>query len=181
MKMNRKGAIEMSMTTIIVVILGITLLSLGLMFVRNIFSDIGGSSAKMSDLADKQMMEMFGESEDPISLPRDQVEIEQGDEDILDIGIRNTGEDQGKFSLKSIEVVSKPGAFKGDALKWLSWDSTESTILSGKAKTGKILVAVPTNANLGTYQFKITLSCNLEEVCPAGGEPTASFFVKVVS
>lgn len=179
--MNKKGAIEMSMTTIIVVILGITLLSLGLMFVRNIFSDIGGSSAKMADLADKQMMEMFGESEDPISLPRDQVDIAQGDEDVLDIGLRNTGEDQAKFSIKTIEVVSKPNAFKGDALAWLSWDKTENTILSGKAKTGKILVGVPTNANLGTYQFKITLSCTAADVCPSGGEPSASFFIKVIS
>lgn len=181
MKLNKKGAIEMSMTTIIVVILGITLLSLGLMFVRNIFSDIGGSSAKMADLADKQMMEMFGESEDPISLPRDQVDIAQGDEDVLDIGLRNTGEDSGKFSIKQsgITVVSKPGAFKGNALDWLSWDTTENTITSGKAKTGKILVAVPTNANLGTYQFKIILSCTAPGVCDE--EPSANFFIKVVS
>lgn len=179
--MNKKGAIEMSMTTIIVVILGITLLSLGLMFVRNIFKDIGGSSAKMSDLADKQMMEMFGESEDPISLPRDEVEIAQGDDVALDIGIRNTGEYHGDFNIKSIEMKTKPSAYKGNGADWISWDDSKSTILSGKAIKGKILVSVPSTANLGTYQFKITLSCNVPDICPTGGEPTAPFFVRVVS
>jgi hypothetical protein len=43
---DRKGAIELSMTTIVVAVLGITLLSLGLIFVRGIFTKLSGISEK---------------------------------------------------------------------------------------------------------------------------------------
>jgi len=39
--MNKKAAIELSMTTIIVIIIGVTLLSLGLVWVKNTFSQVG--------------------------------------------------------------------------------------------------------------------------------------------
>ena len=41
---SKKGAIELSMTTIIVIIMGITLLSLGLIWIRGTFSEITGLS-----------------------------------------------------------------------------------------------------------------------------------------
>ena len=40
--MSKKGAIELSMTTIIVIVIGVTLLSLGLVWVRSTFSNIQG-------------------------------------------------------------------------------------------------------------------------------------------
>jgi|APSaa5957512622_1039677.scaffolds.fasta_scaffold47865_3 hypothetical protein len=39
--MNKKAAIELSMTTIIVIIIGVTLLSLGLVWVKNTFGQVG--------------------------------------------------------------------------------------------------------------------------------------------
>ena len=52
MKVNKKGAIEMSMTTIIVIVIGVTLLILGLIFVRGIFERIGGLSDQLFAQAD---------------------------------------------------------------------------------------------------------------------------------
>ena len=52
---NKKGAIEMSMTTIIVIVLGVTLLILGLAFVRNIFLKTGGMSDEIFTQAQSQL------------------------------------------------------------------------------------------------------------------------------
>ena len=40
--MNKKGAIEFSMTTIMVVIIGVTVLALGLTWIRGTFEQVGG-------------------------------------------------------------------------------------------------------------------------------------------
>ena len=49
---QKKGAIELSMTTIIVIILGITLLSLGLIWVKGTFGDITRLSRSAFEQAD---------------------------------------------------------------------------------------------------------------------------------
>ena len=48
---NKKGAIELSMTTIIVIVMGVTLLILGITFVRTIFTKIQNISETTFDQA----------------------------------------------------------------------------------------------------------------------------------
>ena len=49
--MTKKGAIELSMTTIIVIVLGVTLLILGFVFIKGIFGSLGGISDTTFDKA----------------------------------------------------------------------------------------------------------------------------------
>jgi len=53
--MNKKGAIELSMNTIIIIVMGVVLLSLGLMFVRGIFSQVEGLSKSAFETADAEI------------------------------------------------------------------------------------------------------------------------------
>lgn len=53
--LNKKGAIEMSMSTIIVIVIGVTLLILGLAFVRGIFDRVGGLQQKAFDDAEAML------------------------------------------------------------------------------------------------------------------------------
>ncbi|MBT4630627.1 hypothetical protein HOC06_00165, partial [Candidatus Woesearchaeota archaeon] len=55
---NKKGAIEMSMTTIIVVVIGITLLSLGLVWVKTIFDNLQGTTVDAFDQVDAAIGEL---------------------------------------------------------------------------------------------------------------------------
>src|SRR3989344_2269144 len=49
--MTKKGAIELSMTTIIVIVLGVTLLILGFAFIKGIFGKLEGISSTTFDKA----------------------------------------------------------------------------------------------------------------------------------
>lgn len=57
---SRKGAMELSMNTIVVVVIGITLLVLGLVFVRGIFDKIRGTTEKVFAEADTELEDMMG-------------------------------------------------------------------------------------------------------------------------
>ena len=56
---SKRGAIELSMTTIIVIVLGVVLLSLGLMFVRGIFKQITDESDQIFAMSEEQISELF--------------------------------------------------------------------------------------------------------------------------
>ena len=52
---NKRGAMELSMTTIIVVIIGITLLTLGIRWVYNIFGDIEKQRGQMTSAMEAEI------------------------------------------------------------------------------------------------------------------------------
>ncbi len=59
-RMRKKGAMELSMNTIVVVVIGVTLLVLGLVFVRGLFGRITETTAKTFAGADTILEEMTG-------------------------------------------------------------------------------------------------------------------------
>ena len=86
---NKKGAIELSMTTIIVIIIGITLLSLGLMWIKGVFEDIGSITDQAFINADKEIKERMGENE-VFYISGQNFEVEVGKKLFINVGIRNT-------------------------------------------------------------------------------------------
>ena len=49
--MNKKGALELSMNTIIIIVIGVVLLSLGLIFVRGLFGQVESLSKSAFETA----------------------------------------------------------------------------------------------------------------------------------
>jgi len=164
--MNKKGAIEMSMQTIIIVVIGVTLLVLGLNFVRNIMGEegIGGMGSQMSELSDKQMSDLFGESEEPIYLPRDEITLKQGDTDAVDVNIRNTDYDAGIFKYAVVpDDTGNPS--KVTVNTWFRWKTTGRQLENGKGYKEKLVIEVPDNARTGTYFFDLNLDCGSTKDC----------------
>ncbi len=60
---SKKGAIEMSMNTIIIIVLGVTLLILGLVFVNTIFRDTEKLAREAFATAEKEMQVRMGSSD----------------------------------------------------------------------------------------------------------------------
>ena len=90
---NKKGAIEISMTTIIVVVIGITLLSLGLMWVRNTLGSVNDLSEDAFNLGQQQIQELFLDSDRYIKIIPDRgIELEKGDTVIVGVMFYNIGD-----------------------------------------------------------------------------------------
>jgi len=163
---NKKGAIEMSMQTIIIIVIGVTLLTLGLRFVYSIFKGVGGTPEKLGALSDKQLNDIFGESDEALYLPTDTIETDQGAPVSAYLYLRNPGSDSANFKY-DVTVTDKPSESYSDERiqKWLVWNKGERTIRSGQGLKDRILIKVPPNAPLGTYFFSIELTCTPEDVC----------------
>ena len=78
--MNKKGAIELSMTTVIVIVIGIVLLSLGLLWVRGVFGNVTGISDDAFDHAN-DLIEGIENFDSVLTIVPNDVEVVQnGDE-----------------------------------------------------------------------------------------------------
>ncbi|MBU4502180.1 MAG: hypothetical protein KKA79_06290 [Nanoarchaeota archaeon] len=57
-RINKKGAMELSINTIVIVVIGITLLVLGLVFVRGIFEKLGGLGEGAFQKAEQELKQI---------------------------------------------------------------------------------------------------------------------------
>ena len=166
--MEKRGAIELSITTIVVVVIGITLLVLGLIFVSGIFSDITEQQKKLGEYTDEQIRDIFEQSDQYLNLPTTDFSVKMGETFNLDLVAKNQAEgvDMCTFELNLITT-----ALAGiDPKNWFSltpYDLNENFNVI-KATPLKIRAAIKplrTNAQLGdylmTFQLKSAGNCNI--------------------
>lgn len=97
-RMKKKGALELSVTTIVIVVIGVVLLSLGLVFVKDIFNRLSGVSEQTFAGAETVLGEMSGT--DTRLNVQSTIEIEQGERERVPIKICNVEGQGGSLKLK---------------------------------------------------------------------------------
>ena len=87
--LNKRASLELSISTIVIVILAMTLLGLGLAFIKNIF----GSAEELSDSAfgkvSDQLQRDLVNNGERLIFSQSKVDIERGKSSLLGWGIRN--------------------------------------------------------------------------------------------
>ena len=86
----KKGSLDISIQAIIIIVLGMTLLGLGLGFVRNQFEIIGSTSTKVQQQVQEQILGQLRTSGDQASFARE-VQLGRGKRDLLTLGVQNVG------------------------------------------------------------------------------------------
>ncbi len=89
---GKKGALELSVNTIIVIVIGVTLLILGLVFVRGIFKQQTDLSAKAFEEANKQLDALSGDLNEFLTIAPETVRVNAGDTSGFVLLIKNVGE-----------------------------------------------------------------------------------------
>lgn len=167
---TKKGAIELSMTTIIVIVMGVTLLILGITFVRTIFEKIGGISAETFKKAET----LLGQLEDVnefLTISPSLSEVEAKGDDVVKVIIMNFEEGDIKIKAKVSSLDEGIKCAFGDTLKDTS---EEYPIGSGKTKSISLFIK-DTKGNLRTT------ACNVEIIgAPSGEDNKETLAVKVV-
>jgi len=157
--MKKKGAIELSMTTIIVVVMGITLLTLGLMFVRNIFFGIEETAGGVQDISKKQLDQLFKGEKQGIYVKKAETSIKQGGTATMDVVLGNPDSQKYKFYYTIAYSDKNPEKITN----WISHRYASSTnavsIESGKGKSDPLVIKVPNSAKLGEYIVYLDLNC----------------------
>lgn len=169
-KPEKKGQMEMSVGTIVTIVLLVTLLILGIVLIKQIFS----SAKSVVDLTDQQLRDQINQlfsSDSKIAIyPSTRlVEIKQDNTDGVGIGIKNllTGASASKtFSYTVIvsdpNLQSKCGIDESTAEGWITTGQSENNIPipSGDFSSQKVLFEIPTGAPLCTIRYRVNVEAD---------------------
>jgi len=195
-RLHKKGALELSINAIVIVILAMTLLGLGLGFVRNMFTDISKTTTGVQDQVREQILEDLRTGDKKLSFPSQTVKIEGGNEDVIAIGVKNTEARDLNFQIELlvredtddgpefVPVKSDTELDTRDDKYAFFWDDLQQTLGPGEA------VVVPINLKAdrtaaGTKLFKILVS-EIEydeygdKIDPLPEYVSKTFFVKFI-
>jgi len=147
--MNKKGALELSITTIVVVVIGVTLLTLGIMFVRNMFSQLNSISEATFGTAETQITAISQSGLSKVTMPQ-KVTVGQGERKTESIIVGNDGQicSSNKFSVTLSK--STGSTFDETAVGARIISNTEIEIPPGKQAKFVLQVAATKDAPLST-------------------------------
>jgi len=101
MKFTKKASLNLSINAIVILILAITMLGLGLAFMRNIFGTATGEFQEITGTVKKQMIDQMKETQKVVDISRPKVKIGIGDSTQVYIGFKNDGQKTKKFEINS--------------------------------------------------------------------------------
>ena len=173
MNNRKKGAVELSINTIVIVVIGITLLTLGLKWITGMMGKITTQTEGLTDASDRMIMDIFEDTEKSISTAANVYTVKSG-RTLKDIRVilRNNAPAQYPLSytleptimpigLTATDIVGNPpgtGAMK--------WDTSSILVNSGKGLSDIILFDT-SGLLLGDYKFNALIQCG---ECPIEGD-----------
>ncbi len=104
MRRNKKGGLNLSINAIVVLILAITMLGLGLSFMRNIFGSATKEFGEVGGTVKKQMIDQMKESDKLFDLSRPKVELRAGEDTQIFIGFKNKATTTKTFQIRVVEA-----------------------------------------------------------------------------
>src|SRR3989338_1150404 len=108
--MDKKAAVELSMTTIIIIVIGITILSLGLVWIRSVFSDVGELTSGAFEQGETQIAEIFGGTDQPVALSPSETTMSQDETTTATLAINNLGGELVQGVKATVEAKAFGGA-----------------------------------------------------------------------
>ncbi|MCD4666318.1 hypothetical protein K8R47_00735 [archaeon] len=96
---DKRGAMELSMNTIVVVVIGVTLLVLGLVFVRGLFDNLQNQMDVLFGNADNDLNQISTHDQE-ISLQQ-QVNVKQGEGATFKVWVTNLENSAGMFTIEA--------------------------------------------------------------------------------
>jgi|SRR3990167_2806949 len=163
--MNKRGAIELSVGTIVIIVLAMSMLILGLVLVKNIFSGSTENIDTINDAVKDQISKAFNRDDVKVvvNLANKIAKIKQGESWGVAFGVKNLVGKESSFEYKvvasDLDIVSKCGISKVDAESWIITGRASSfTLASGGDYYGIIRFQIPETAPLCTIRFDVVVT-----------------------
>jgi len=136
--MQKKGAVEFSMTTIIVVIIGVIILAIAIPWITGTLNKAGSLTDAAFDNALKQL-QGNPTPDNPIILSQDSFTLKRGENAPLIVRFLSDGSSRG---------LSFTG---GEASDWFESDGSLASVPLGQTYDWRVVVSVPDDAAVGNY------------------------------
>ncbi len=165
---SKKGALELSINAIVVLILAITMLSLGLAFMKGLFKKTTGQLEQVGEDIKNQMIEQLRTSSAKLTLNQEDITMKKGEEKDVYFAIKNVDESSEPFSME-VECPTHLG--DAELLKPVVFDKSRS-LEKGEIDVQKMKISVQPTSKSTTHSCELSIS-------RGGPYAKKSFFVTV--
>ena len=152
---NKKASLEISIQAIVIVVLAMTLLGLGLAFIRGMFRDISKTTVGVTEAVKRSIIDdLISNPEKRISFPKTEVVIDKGGSDQLVVGIRNKKDTTLYYRIRFNAISgSDGGPFNIENPKWFQYaEQTTYKLPSAENDVRDIRLSIPTQGvTSGSY------------------------------
>jgi len=167
MRSDKKGAIELSIGTIVIIVLAMSMLILGMVLIKNIFTGSSENVLQMNDQVKDEINKLFVEDKRTVVyLPNQIAKIRQNEDWGIAFGIKNLARgsaEVGQFAytitVSDPDVRTKCGIGEAAIESWMITGRADSNTLSpGQVWPGIVRFLIPENAPLCTVRFHIDVT-----------------------
>lgn len=182
--MKKRGAIELSMGTIVIVVLSMSMLILGIILIRNIF---GGTTNAVNNINREIIDEISSLFADPtkkmaVYPPSRRIDLKQGEKGYgFAFSVRNNGLTDQTFKYfvgvdENFNIQNKCGISKGEADSWIIVPQGSFTLARGKSleEPELVLFNIPETAPPCTIPFDVKVNSE------RGFYDSRKFFVTII-
>jgi len=175
---RKKGSLQLSINAIVILIMAITILGIGLGFIRSQWTKLQDDMDDVSKEIKNQIIDQIRESGKILSFNNVDIQIQKGKEDKFYFGVKNTYGQERKFGFV-IECVQKQKdssttdcdetVYGGMGLGGESWFPSffpTANIPAGEVKVMPITMQIP-NADPDTYEMEFRVYAGDD----TGGDP----------
>jgi len=161
---GKSGALELSIGTIVIIVLAMSMLILGMVLVKNIFSTSSNNVLELSNKVKGEINKLFVEDKRTVVyLPNQIAKIQQNEDWGVAFGIKNlargtaeVGEFSYEVSVSDPDAAKKCGIGEKDIESWIVTGRSDSmAIAPGQNYYGVVRFLIPVNAPLCTVRFHI--------------------------
>jgi len=165
MVQNKKAALELSMTTIVVLVLAMSMLILGLVLVKTIFSGAKYNVEQMNQKVEDEIGKLFTEDKRiVVYLADNKAEIQQGDNYGVAFGIKNQmrGVQEGsKFKYEVTMAENDCKIKEKEAMSWIRLGKEgQITLAPGQNKVWLIRFEIPETSPLCMVRYNIEIKAD---------------------
>jgi len=163
--MRKKGALNLTISAIVILILALSMLGLGLTFMRNIFGKATGEFEEISGEVQKQMINQMKQTSKIVDLSGAVYKIKPGEKKMAYIAFKNTANTEKDFMITGIDGNSLSDATTcGDGKEvFLEYKKTPTTVQPGATLVLPMNIKADSSANKDSCFFEIMVDSDYEQ------------------
>lgn len=181
MLFNKKASLEISIQAIVIIVLAMTLLGLGLGFIRGLFKNIGSTTQDVTEQVKQRILDDLITGDRKVSFPKTEISVDKGGSEVLSIGIRNKGDSTLKYKMDFTPISDPEGKpFVIDNPKWFQLDEEEHSLPAAQSDIRNVRLTVPSTTQVKSGSYFLTFQIiDTEQAPPNNVYAQKDFFVVV--
>lgn len=161
----RKGAFQLSLSFIIVVVFAVIVLSLAIAWIGGLFETITELTFSVTDIAEQELLDRLASGDSRVGIAAPDVSAwNRGETGSYSVGVKNIHSDKDVTFAMGVyleeiggDLAGRPvSSYTSDARKWLTF-SDKVFVESSGSSISRIVIKPPANAEKGIYMFRVVV------------------------